>query len=489
MLAALLIFGLTAFSSADGEAIEYSDNCVFSSNYIADRRERLFDNNYNSQVTTQEEWAISWTDAQPILQLYYEFGVLPESTVSLEFYDAALAQLETQTVDIQKYSGHIDVPEEARRLNIVSEADFSICTLRFFGEGNLPEEIIEWDRDVEELDYLVCLAHVSDEINMGAAIVSLEGNEGASGGTVYFTTANRESVEECFNANRALGLEVQPTFLNLEQRLGANSVDSVRNLWDEREVLLSLVKIIRERRPSIIIIPSSNETLDAQDALVSQLTLQAIELAQDTSFDTESAEFYGTWQVKKAYEHLGENAIAIQAEQTVLGMGERTIFEIVSEANDCYFSLSVQLNIDTVSNFGLVLSNVGNDIDSLIDNIELKLSETTVGNDLSNIDNFASPIPVTAPPADGGTGLMLSNDDDNETVYIIEEPTQQDESADEQGGNSAFLLLIAGAAVSVLLFIFAFKWLRYNRSTVAAIIICLLPFVFVLGAYILITNI
>ena len=107
-----------------------------------------------------------------------------------------------------------------------------------------------------------------------------------------------------------------------------------------------------------------------QHIVVANAIQAAVVDAADPSYDTESAERNGVWQVKKLYLHLSEtNPIFISATVPLQAFDGRTGWEVAQEAYQCHCNNEKE---NSLEKFGLVYTAVGLDtgINDMFENID-----------------------------------------------------------------------------------------------------------------------
>ncbi|MDO4565448.1 MAG: hypothetical protein Q4C04_07540 [Clostridia bacterium] len=486
LIACVLLLSFVPLARAQGEAEELSSACVFEPAYIEEDRARLLDSDHTTRFVLGADgtFAVSW-DSALVAQFYYELSGLPESGFSIVFFNAEGEQLSSVYHEPDEYTGLLTVPSGAVSLRLEPASTTGISMFRAFSEGELPSELYAIDTRSQHLDFLAVVAHCRDELELGAVFPCLGGLVDAQGGVLYITDAERGEIQSCLAANKALGVSRQPIFLGFAARGGLTSIDQARQYWNEQELLLELVRKLRRLRPYVLIIPSQSDETDAQDAYAAQLAIEAAELAADVSFDNESLDAYGVWSVMKVYEHnAATNTLTLDTQTGIASLDGMTAAQVVNLAAERY-GAGVEPNYDALGGFALVYSTVGEDTSGfMLENVasfELISGEE----ETSYSDDFASPIPVTEPPSTA-EGLILSQEEeDEEQDYSVSEVEPVDNSS--AIWNMMFLP-IAGAGISLLLFIFGFKYMRFSKGTVMAILLCLLPLIFLGCSYLVITR-
>ena len=190
--------------------------------------------------------------------------------------------------------------------------DQSICRVRVYSAGELPNSVQYWLPPQEKVDMMVISTHQDDEvIFLGGTIPYSDVVCGRPTITVYMANCTRSRRGEALDCLWAMGSRHYPEFINLkDERL--DSFDASVELWGGKEnILKEMVERIRRYKPEVIVTQDFNgEYGHNQHKVTARATPYAIEAAADPNQFPESYQKYGAWQVKKLYIHLyGENQI------------------------------------------------------------------------------------------------------------------------------------------------------------------------------------
>ncbi|MDD3401187.1 MAG: hypothetical protein PHT58_06135 [Eubacteriales bacterium] len=504
---ALVLCSLCSVAYAD-EALDYSNQCTFTYNVDLGNSDLFLDSDVETQLNLPAGNAITmyWGANVPVRHIYYELGNLSNgfAFIFLDENDAVISTVNCSSVFICNV---VDVPNGAHKTTIFTTEKLAVATLHAYGDGDLPTTCHSWDNDPQDLDYLVFAAHQCDEtVTFGAAISILQ-ERGANGGLVYMTTKNIVRTFQSLDAISTLGMSTHPIIAEFRNRQDAETERAARGYWNEDDVMLYLVRNIRKYKPELVITHAEDGDGDGQDAITSRLVVAAVENAANSEFDTESVTQYGAWNVNKLYLHLAEtNGITLNENQKI---GNYSLDEVLTSADKCYSDAHDTRKVPDLTGdnsalkYGLVYSSVGEDTqgDNMLENLSIDLSGTAtqpIGNpsdpsepepeqSYTYSDDFASPIPVAPPTPVPQSGLTDDTDAPADIGVKVEDSLH--DNVAKEGREKSIWLVAAGAVLSLILFVFTFRWFRYSRSTFVAVLICLLPLLFMTAAYFLIVNI
>lgn len=495
IISLILIVCLVQPAYADNEAVDYSSSCTYASGGNAVLAANLTDVNVESRVALNggSSLEMSWDASVPVERIFYELTTVT-SDLKIDFFDRNGTHIEEKNVNAAFLSAIIDLPNGTCALTLTSSTALSVATLRAFGSGALPSFCHEWEQTPDKLDYLIIAAHPDDETRcMGGAIAV---QSGRTGNVLFVTSRNRTSVAAGLNAVWSLGLNYHPVFGSFRSKQNTVSEKDALGYWDEDEVLTFMVQNIRSFKPDVVVTHGVDGEGDGQHIITSRLVRLAVEKAADSDFNPASADELGVWSVKKLYLHsLNGSGLVLNTDEQINGRIMAANACYLLEANDA--DTTPKLDGDgNVFTYELVHSVVGEDKEGdMFSNLTPVEAETSAApqvvdepsKDAGYSDDFSSPIPVSEPTPGFDDGLRSAEPTEGPIVKAEVEDSEHD-AASQQGKKKSIWLIGAGALLSLLLFVFTFRWFRYSKNTVIAILICLLPLFFMVAAYLLIVN-
>ena len=298
-------------------------------------------------------------------------------------YDDAVSPLRTRTqADMWPniYSMYELLPETRVIQLKLTAKDQSICRVGVYSAGELPADAQLWNPPVDKADLMVLSTHQDDElVFMGGTIPYYAVALQKPTVIVYMTNCARYRRAEALNALWKMGVRDYPDFINLkDEKVG--SIEAGIKLWGGKDKVLSLVvERIRRYKPEVIVAQDLNgEYGHNQHKITARCAKYAIDAAADPSQYPESAQKYGTWQVKKLYHHLyKENTLEMDWETPMEALGGKTPLEVAKigmkehSSQTGAYAVKSHGTYDN-SKFGLYFTTVGEDVakNDFLENID-----------------------------------------------------------------------------------------------------------------------
>ncbi len=314
------------------------------------------------------------------------------------------------------------------------EGKGTLADVYLFTEGHLPDYVQIWEPPCEKADFLLLPTHADDEhLWFGGTMPYYGGELGYKIQVVYLMTHVYYRHHELVNGLWEVGITNYPVIAPFVDKYCAN-LQQAKNYYPEEEVLSFQVEMIRRFRPEVIVGHDLNGEYGHGAHILNSTVLssQAVSAAADGDKCPESAEKYGTWQIKKLYLHLyEENKIVINWKEKVLASFDgKTAYEVAEagfaqhKSQVAYFSL----NLDNPKRygcalFGLYSTTVGEDVlkNDFLENIpeeclttyippepEIPPEEPEENTDtLSGDTEIVSDISVKDPPLEFTVGILL----------------------------------------------------------------------------------
>lgn len=275
--------------------------------------------------------------------------------------------------------------------------DFSNGSVRLseiytFSKGFAPEFVQQWEAPLEgNTDLLLLAAHGDDDQLFFAGLLPYYAGELDCRVQVAYLTDHRNltyaRTHEMLNGLWAVGVEAYPVFGSFDDF----RIDSLAGTYNEYarlgtskdELMEFVVEQLRRFRPQVVVGHDINgEYGHGMHMVYTDLLMQAVELSNDSTAYTESADTYGTWDVPKTYLHLyEENPIVLDYDTPLNHFDGMTAFEVTQKLGyPCHKSqqftwftkwingknsqITKAAEIATYNpcNFGLYRSTVGEDV-------------------------------------------------------------------------------------------------------------------------------
>jgi hypothetical protein len=213
------------------------------------------------------------------------------------------------------------------------------------------------------------------------------------------------------NAAWVMGLRNYPVFAGFRDVPNTKKVEWGQDFTLER-ITQYLVTQLRKYKPEVVITHDTDgEYGHWQHILISEAAQQAVVLANDATYDPDSAAQYGVYQVKKLYLHLyAENAITLDVDTPLSSFDGLSASEVAKLAYEEHASQIANgyhrvrnEGVYSLSDFGLYYSAVGPDsgTNDMFENIDGTLLSTYIAPSPSPTPT-QTPAQTIQPATDGG---------------------------------------------------------------------------------------
>lgn len=353
-------------------AEDLSSKCTYEISFKASRAvASLKDDNTETyqKFKADASLTISWPDSLQPSFIYVQWTTLPES-YSFTEYDSSGKKLSETESSPFRFNEVLYLTSGTTRIVITSKEGMSLTTCRVFGAGDPPEDFRPFEPIPEKIDYLIIAMHPDDDVLFMGGIVPTLREKGLTGAIVYMGTRVRERCDEALNGAWIMGMEYHPILAGFPDIPNTSYYyDKFQNTFRVTDAEKYVVGIIRRYKPEIVFThDTEGEYGHWQHKRLSKAVQLAVVDAADPNYDKDSAELYGTYEVKKCYLHLyPKNTISISMTVPLSTFGGRTAFEIATEAFTCHSSQQngnhsvTNEGIYSLENFGLFYSTVGLD--------------------------------------------------------------------------------------------------------------------------------
>ena len=391
-----------------------------------------------------------------ITHVYIKWAAKPEQYIIQKSLDGNIYE-DVLTVKSQFLNDLVQIeinPNEYFRIHVeqtLSER-FAIDAIEVFDAGSspLPSYVQDWDATVDKADLMIFSAHADDEwVFFGGAIPRFSVEEKKDTVVVYMAADKAYRKSEALCALWAGGLTTYPVFAPFKDYY-TYQLDETMEVWGEDDTIKYCVRLIRQHKPDVVLTHEFNgEYGHGNHKMTAYAVDRAVILAQDASYDSQSADEYGVWEVKKLYIHLyEENMINVDYTAPLTAYGGLSAYDVSKTAlqqnlSQLKYSGLVYVHEDEqycCAQWGLRYSSVGPDVikDSFFENV---VKQTPTPEPTSTMT--PSPIP-TATIAPTSTPQSTA-----------QEPTMvqqtQAESTDESESGVPIWLVIYSIAATIAL--------------------------------------
>ncbi|MBQ8082503.1 MAG: PIG-L family deacetylase [Clostridia bacterium] len=295
----------------------------------------------------------------------------PAEAFTVVCLDADQQTISAETRTTGFYADAVPLPPEARQvqLSLADEGNW-VRSLCVYDENHPDNAVQQWQPLPEKLDLMAFSPHQDDELLFLGGTIPYACQKGAEVGVVYMTNCGRSRYAEALDGLWTAGLRNHPIFLNWKDQWGTY-VQRALDTWSLNGVdpQKEVVRLIRKYKPEVVVgTDLEGEYGHAQHRLTVMLVTGAIPLAMDESYDIESVQEYGVWEVKKVYLHLyDENPIEMDWDQPFSPDSPISPIFLAKEAYDKHRSQQKEFNMNRKERiynnrlFGLYYTAVGPD--------------------------------------------------------------------------------------------------------------------------------
>ena len=461
----LLLLPAVPSAKAESSAAEdLTNRCSFDFGTYRDAKNLvLHDAKKYQTFHANASFSLTWEEPLDGARLCLQWQTLPEKVVLFQ-YDANGALLRRDTLP-SYYETVTPLLSDARSALVqAGEQGMRLLSASVYGKGDLPDPYHEWQETPDRLDYLLISTHPDDDVlYLGSVIPNYGAERGYVGTVVYVTASSRGRVSEAENGAWAMGLRYRPVFLGM-QDVGRYVSKKQKEAFPYQELVRNFVRLYRSLHPVVVFAQDlKGEYGHWQHKLTAKASREAFALAADPSYDPESAERYGTWQVQKLFLHLyKENKLLIDAHTPLTFFGGASAYQVAVRAYKKHVSQQIyhfKVTRDdkryAFNRFGMAegVVPVGEDVFDNID--ETLLSDyvpptpqpTERPTQDPTPDATKEPVSSAAEPTPKPTDAPVS------TVSDTPQPEQK-----PQSGNPQMLVWIAAvtAALAIVVWIAAF---------------------------------
>ncbi len=369
-----LLAPLAALGEGEPEAEDLTRRVVFTlPDGQAGKEARLTDGKQAKAVTlgSGEGLTIEAPSGMGTLILRLnQFG----AAFTLRQVDGAGNILQEGPVETESLILTLDLTEGCRRAEILAGKEpVKVSEAYVFGPGALPDPVPHPTAPVEKADFLLVATHPDDEwVFLGGVYPTYGGERGLTGTVVYMTLPSFGRAHEAMDGLWIGGMGTHPFFLGFPD-IGKNARDPQRSRVPQADVTLALVRLYRQIRPLVVVTqdPKNGEYGHWQHKLSAKAALEAVELAADPAYDPDSAAQYGTWTVRKVYQHFakGLGSLVLDVKTPLARYGGRTALQVAraafkahsSQQDTKYRPGSSDATKGDITHFGLTWSAVGAD--------------------------------------------------------------------------------------------------------------------------------
>lgn len=280
---------------------------------------------------------------------------------------------------------YLELPEETTSFTIVipngyNEVERNIQNMRIsdimaFDSAELPAFVQTWEPVCDEADILVFSTHADDEqIFFGGILpiyqVQNDYRVQYAFFTQYWNNPDQHIREhEKLNGLWLTGCKYYPIMGPFDDAY-STTYEGASETINEEDARLYLTKCIRTTHPQVAVTQDINgEYGHGQHIFMTGNVIEAITLANDSSYDTGSVDMYGLWDTPKFYIHLYENdQILMDMRSELDKFGGKRAIDIARQGYLCHQSQQwCDFSVNdygpyNAALYGLYKTNVGADV-------------------------------------------------------------------------------------------------------------------------------
>lgn len=295
---------------------------------------------------------------------YTTFAEVPQNTsfavsageniggIYLKFYSGSVEwELYTEDNKCETYGKmgylHEYVPvENTNTVTLKFPVGTSLSEITVYSKGKLPDDVQIWTPPCEKADLMLLSTHSDDEHLFFAGVIPWTLSKGAQLQVVYMTNHKDipSRLHEQLNGLWAVGVRNYPEIGPFPD-LYSTSLEQAKNVfgnygckWDD--FVKFQVDMIRKYKPQVIVGHDVNGEYSHGAHMLNTATLfEALELCGSGEAYPESAQNYGTWDVKKTYIHLyDQNKLVIDIDSPLDCYGGKTAYQVSCDGYGYHYS-------------------------------------------------------------------------------------------------------------------------------------------------------
>ena len=240
---------------------------------------------------------------------------------------------------IHEYINISEKIENVKECTLQYDSDVKITDIYVLDDGELPSFVEAWKKPCEKADLMLFSTHADDEQLFFLGLLPTYVAKGAEVQVVYFTYHGDQPIRyhEQLHGLYTVGIRHYPIIGIVPDAYSTTLDGAKQNMINsgvnEDNALKFQVEMIRRFKPQVIVgHDEKGEYSHGQHILNTYLLEKSILLSNDESYDTDSLNKYGKWNVLKLYLHLFEqNPIVMDYDTPLEYFGGKTAYEVSKE--------------------------------------------------------------------------------------------------------------------------------------------------------------
>lgn len=217
-----------------------------------------------------------------------------------------------------------------------------ISEIYAYSEGELPSDVQIWDEPLEKADMLVFSTHADDEVLFFGGAITLYKALGYRVQVVYmcnYWNGSKVREHEKLDGLWTMGVRNYPVNMEFDDYY-SETLEEAKKTYSYDKLLVSVTENIRRFKPQVIVTHDINGEYGHGGHMILCAALrEAAEKTPDASFEPDSAEKYGAFDVPKTYLHLyKENALKLDLRTGMDELGGLTPLEVEKKGYEKHVS-------------------------------------------------------------------------------------------------------------------------------------------------------
>lgn len=326
------------------------------------------DNDIATSYTFQEGDALHIKSDQAIGAIYIKWGKTPIP------YSMSINKKTSTKGKQGQLHELIKIKSNAKEVVLKNLVGNEMAEIVVYSKGTLPKDVQDWKAPLEKSDIVAFPTHADDDALYMGALLSEYAAKGKKIQLVFLTNSNSSAntsnayvrQHELLDGMWEMGLRNYPVIGEF-QDFGSRNLHHAKSLYDHETMLKFQVASIRRFKPDIVVGHDENgEYGHGVHMLNTELLKQAVQLANEPTFDQASFDTYGAHKPKKTYFHLyAQHQIVLDVHKQMQELDGLSPFQVASNAYGKHQSQhKYNLAVEDFGNgdcrlFGLFDSTVG----------------------------------------------------------------------------------------------------------------------------------
>ena len=342
LLISIFVLIMITFMSSKVNAKEITEESKIKLNGDA-ISSKVTDNTESTYITVSKESEIEITSEDDIYSIYvvYEFSSKTGTLIGND-----------KTANIGENNflhEYINVEEKigiSNDIKIKYDEDVKIAEIYIIGEGEIPDFVEIWNPPYEKADLLLFSTHSDDEQLFMLGLMPTYVARGAYVQVVYFANHNdnTQRLHEQIHGLYTVGIRNYPILGIVPDAYSETLEKAISNMEasniTEDDAIRFQVENIRRFKPQVVVgHDEKGEYSHGQHILNTYCLEKAILYTNDKTYDEESYNQYGLWQISKLYLHLYEkNQITMDYDIPLEYFNGKTAYEVSKEGYSKHLS-------------------------------------------------------------------------------------------------------------------------------------------------------